>query len=250
MMRQTLVASILLNSILTGLLGYLLVRAGGCNHLRLRLTQSEAEHYLHRSEQFQQLPLQLNPIVLLGDTYIAQAEWQELIPEKSPVLNRGITDDQIQGVLARLPEVLRHQPSIVVLCVGMQDLLLDKPFEQIEKSYFELVRTIQQRSPSTLLVLNNLPPINEKTANYTISNQSIRELNIRLEQIARTSGIPYLDLHSKLSDQSDNLAARFSKDGVYLNAAAYKTWKDLLLPILALRPPPSTPIPQLQDSIY
>jgi lysophospholipase L1-like esterase len=249
MMRQTLVASILLNSLLMGLLGYLLVRAGGCNHLRLRLAPSEATHYLHRSEQFQQLPLQINPIVLLGDSHIAQAEWQELIQERSPILNRGINDDQVQGVQARLPEILRHQPSIVVLSVGMQDLLLDTPLEQIEKSYFELVKNIQQRSPSTLLVLNNLPPINEESANYTITNQSIRELNIRLEQIARTAGIPYIDLHSKLSDQSGNLASRFSKDGIYLNAAAYKTWKDLLLPILAVRPPPSPPVPQLKDSI-
>ncbi len=232
-MRKTLVTSILLNSILTALLGYLLVRAGGWNQLRLLFNQSEQNQYHQRANLFLELPLQANPVVLLGDTYIAQAEWQEFLPKRTPVLNRGINNDLVQGVQARLPEVIRHQPSIVFLCVGMQDLLLDKPFDQIEKSYFELVKTIQKGSPSTLVVITSLPPLQQPYSSGSLHNQRILELNIRLEQIARTTGTQYLNLYHQLTDSSGNLHPRYADENGLLNTTAYQVWKDQIEKVLA-----------------
>lgn len=242
-MRLTLALSIVLNSLLAGLFGYLLVRTGGCDNLRQRLNHSEAGLATHRANLFSSLPAQPNAIIFLGDTYTQQAEWHELLQTDLPVCNRGIIGEIIDSTLARVPDIIRHQPSAVVICIGMQDLLQERPFSQIEKSYFDLVKNLQQKVPTSLLVITSLPPVNELLQPDGLNNQKIRELNIRIQQIARNQEIPYLDLFSKLTDQNGNLSTQFSNEGLSLNAEAYQTWKNLLSPILDQLNYPSPIIP-------
>jgi lysophospholipase L1-like esterase len=224
-MRNTLIVSLLLNSVLAGLLGYIVLRMGGVKYVLFRLGHSESGLYMHRVSHFKKLPAQPNAIVFLGDSQIEQCEWRELISAQSPVINRGITGDQVAGVLTRVGEISRHQPSKVFICVGINDLLFGKPYEDIEKTYYEIIKKLRSENKSAQLCIISVLPVNNTVRNTGIDNQQIIELNIRIQQLARSFAIPYVDLYSKLTDQDGNLSPLFTKDGLHLNADGYLMWK-------------------------
>jgi lysophospholipase L1-like esterase len=232
-MRRTLIFSLLLNSLLAGAIGYMVIRLGGLKYVFYRLNQSEAGLYTHRASLFKKLPAAKNAIVFLGDSQIEQCEWRELTGITDvPVLNRGITGDQVEGVRARLPEIKRHQPSKIFLCVGINNLLLDQNYSEIDLKYRDLVRELRSDNRSLQLYIISVLPVNNQLKSIGIDNTEIIEVNNRLQQIARNFAVPYIDLAAQLTDASGNLAQRYTSDGIHLNAEGYMVWKKLIDPFL------------------
>lgn len=234
-MRNLLIISLLINSLLAGTIGFMLLRLGGWKYALYRFWHDETGLYVHRKGHFQTLPIKPGAVILVGDSQVEQAEWSELLgpqPGGAVVLNRGIVGDQIEGVRSRLPEILRHQPSKVFLCVGVNDLLLDRSYQDIEHGYRDAVRKLRNENRSGQLFLTSVLPVNNNIKRIGIENSQIRELNARLQQIARDYSAPYIDLAELLTDQEGNLAARFTDDGIHLNALGYQKWKEAISPFL------------------
>ncbi len=233
-MRKTLVFSLLLNSLLAGTIGYMVLRLGGLKYVFYRLGHNEAGLYEHRSSLFQRLAPEDKSIVFLGDSQIEQCEWRELLKghTTSPIINRGITGDQVEGVAGRLPEIVRHNPSKIFVCVGINDLIFDKSFHDIELKYHEIVRTLRNANRSAQIVVVSVLPINNEIRNISVTNDQIAELNIRLQQVARSFAVPYLDLYTQLLDKKGNLSQLFTADGIHLNADGYAVWRKMLLPLI------------------
>lgn len=229
-MRRTLIASILLNSLLAGTIGYIVLRLGGLKYVFYRLGHTEAGLYTHRSSLFQKLPAGKNAIIFLGDSQIEQCEWGELMAPltDAPILNRGITGDQVSGVLQRLPEINRHQPSRVFICAGINDLIFNRDYADIETDYHQIVLRLRAANPSAQIFIVSILPVNNQIRRIGVSNNAVMEMNIRLQQIARYFAIPYVDLYSRLTDSSGNLSALYSSDGIHLNADGYLVWRKLI----------------------
>lgn len=233
-MRRTLVFSILLNSLFAGMIGYMVLKLGGLKYVFYRLGNTEAGLYAHRKSLFEKLPVQKNAIVFLGDSQVEQCEWEELIRPltASPVINRGITGDQVKGVSDRIGEITRHQPSRVFLCVGINDLLFDHSHTDMERHYYDIIRKLRGSNGETQVFIMSIPPVNNEVRNIGVENMEIMEMNTRLQQIARNFAIPYIDLYNRLTDSSGNLSRIYTKDGIHLDADGYLVWRKLIEPHL------------------
>jgi lysophospholipase L1-like esterase len=220
--------------LLAGTIGYMVLRLGGLKYVFYRLGHHEAGLYEHRASLFQRLSPEDKAIVFLGDSQIEQCEWNELLKghTQSPIINRGIVGDQVEGVANRLPEITRHNPSKVFICVGINDLIFDKGFHDIELKYHEIVRTLRNANRSTQIVVVSVLPVNGEVRNVDVTNEQIGELNIRLQQVARSFAVPYLDLYSLLLDKKGNLSQLFTTDGIHLNGDGYAVWRKALLPLI------------------
>src|SRR5690606_40081866 len=113
--------------------------------------------------------------------------WNDIAPEL-PILNRGISGDISFGVLARLDEILRHQPKKIFLMIGVNDLKRNVPTEYIIANYHKIVARIQKDSPKTKIYLNSILPINETKlieAFKSVKNADIATLNVALKKISQ-----------------------------------------------------------------
>jgi len=85
------------------------------------LSLYETSHYKIRMEQFQTEGLQQNKIVFLGNSLTEGGDWAARFPKQYPV-NRGISGDNTEGVLARLSEILKTNPAKLFLMIGINDI--------------------------------------------------------------------------------------------------------------------------------
>ena len=224
--RFTLWISLLLNALLLLCLWVAVQRLGGWNYALSRLRHDEAGLYKSRKQLFEQMPVQTGAVVLLGDSQTEQCEWQEWLQLDSvTVLNRGIVGDYTAGVLARLDEIVRHKPSKIFLLVGVNDLIFKKKPEDIALIYKEIVATIRSKTPNSELFLQSVLPVNNTLKKIGVENETIRQLNTEIAQIAKDNALPYIDLYSELTDTAGNLSPGYTDDGIHLNARGYLVWK-------------------------
>lgn len=233
MINRLLYVSIAL-LLLGGFAFFLLIqRLGGWRYTLHRIRHTETGLYLHRKQLFEQLPERPGAIVFAGDSQTEQCEWAELLNVgNTPVLNRGITGDHTAGVLARLPEILRHRPSKIFLMIGVNDLLFGHTASETAARYRELVAQIRRQSPETQLVLLGLPGVNNKVRQTGLNSAEIVALNTEIAQIAQAYALPFIDLYPKTSDAEGQLSASLTADGLHLNAAAYLIWKQAIAAFL------------------
>lgn len=224
-MKRFLIISFLLNLLLAAGVLYAVNRVGGWKLALNRLFHGESAMYQHRKSLFERMPVRPGAIIFLGDSQIEQCEWQEMYSDLPHVLNRGIGGDHVEGVLGRLDEVLRHEPSKVFLLVGVNDLLWGKSPDEIEPRYRDIVQRIRREQPDAQLVLLSVLPVNTDIRSFQTSNTEIQALNAGIARIARDFALPYVDLYNELTDATGELSAQFTSDGIHLNGLGYAVVK-------------------------
>ena len=70
----------------------------------------QIEHYLMKTKLAEKMTKSDSVIIFLGDSQFEYANWNELL-ERDDVLNRGIAGDVVSGLIGRVEEVCRHQPT-------------------------------------------------------------------------------------------------------------------------------------------
>jgi len=235
-----LLISVALNLVLAGALISTIIRLGGWRYAIYRLRLDETGLYAERKSLYQVLPDKPGAIVLLGDSQIEHCEWRELFGDTLPVLNRGISGDHVDGIWARLDDVLRNRPCTVILCVGVNDLLFEKPVRAIVKRYEEIVARIRLEAPEAKLLLISILPVNNEVKHIGLDNAEIRALNERIVKIANDNQAVYIDLHPKFVNGTGNLLPEYTDDGIHMNGAGYLIWKNALEPFLSTTTPQYT----------
>jgi len=115
-----------------------------------------------RERQPQLRPLPENAAVLaFGDslTYGTGAGKDESYPAllerliQRPVINAGVPGEVSAEGLARLPEILgRHNPALIVLCHGGNDLLRRAGEEHVAENLRAMIRLAQERGVDVVLL--------------------------------------------------------------------------------------------------
>ncbi len=232
-MRRLLQISILINAIGLCLAGIFIYKTGGISNLFYKL---KSKHVIakmqHRQSQFSNAAICNNCIVFLGDSITEYGEWSELLP-KYPILNRGIAGDGIEGVINRLDEIARHDPSMIFLMIGVNDLSFHK-IQSVINMYTKLLSSIQELMPQTKLIVQSILPVNNAIYHLGIENEAIDQVNAALREICDQSGLTYLDLGADFKNQENNLKSNYSNDGIHINGIAYNQWKEKLKPWLPI----------------
>lgn len=158
-------------------------------------------------------------IVFLGDSITARGRFEEFFPNKD-VLNRGIGSDVSEGVLNRIDEVEKHDPSAVFLMIGINDLGHSLPIKNIISNVRQVVQEFQDSMPVCDIYIQSVLPA------VTIDLSSINELNKEYEFLAEEyENCTYIDIYKEFVTEKGKLRQDLiSGDGVHLNGKGYEVW--------------------------
>jgi lysophospholipase L1-like esterase len=173
---------------------------------------------------FRACPVSKGAIIFLGDSITEGGNWPELFPGKN-VLNRGIGGDITAGLLARLDEVIRHQPSKIFIAIGTNDLAIGFSNEKILKNYRAIIEQLKADSPGTKIYVQSVLPVGKRVL-FGHKNEKILPLNQELRQMCAELGITYIDLYPQFLNGDGYLDNQFTNDNLHLLGNAYLLWKD------------------------
>lgn len=245
--RTFLIGSLVLNLMFIALAGAFVQRRGGYQYVSevfSRLFVNGEEHkagynpentfrYKERVSIFEEITVEPD-MVFIGDSLIERAEWSEFFPNMV-VVNRGISGDTTAGVLIRLDplKIIVSEQTVVFLYIGINDLILGIPPDMIIGNYRKIIETFKSRANKGLFI-QNLMPLNEnlcrhfRSNKYQLDNDSIKEFNRKLYELAIEMGVNYIDLYSWMVNSIDQLPGKYTFDGLHLNGKGYAHWVNLI----------------------
>lgn len=191
-------------------------------------------HYENRVRAFREQNHVYKNVILVGDSITEGFDVAKHFPARR-VLNRGIGSDVIgnnlvekdkRGVLKRLNEsIFDCGPTDVFLLIGINDLGQGHSPEIILEGYATLIEQIRTRRPDVRLYVQSVLPARGAFAKH---NENILKINAGLVKLAARSNCKYLDLHSRMLDDTGQLKAEFTGDGLHLKEPAYEVWKQVI----------------------
>ncbi|RXJ69534.1 hypothetical protein CRV08_02180 [Halarcobacter ebronensis] len=155
-------------------------------------------------------------IVLLGDSLIKRGDWKTLL-EKEGIINLGVDADTINKVIKRVDRVIDIKPKIVFLMIGINDLCISTPLENVFEEYKSLLNILIKASIKTVvhaLFVTQMPSVNKK----------VEVFNLLLKEYCQKQKIPFIDLNSYFSNEKNLLREDLTTDGLHLGEKAYKVW--------------------------
>jgi lysophospholipase L1-like esterase len=230
-MKKIYLVSLILNILFAGFFTYFISKRGGVGYLKEKVAPSpvtiehyDTDFYLMKKSLFEVLPNDSDEIIFVGNSITANCNWSELFSD-ARIKNRGIGDDVIQGVIARLDEILEAGPKKIFIEIGINDLERKHSIEQIVSEYDSLVALIKKKSPSTEIYLESLLPTNNVENR---SNADIKKINQSIQRIAASRAATYINLFDCLTDAKGELDMQYSLDGLHLNGKGYLILKSEL----------------------
>lgn len=175
---------------------------------------------------FEATPISKGAIIFLGNSITEGGNWSELFPDKT-ILNRGIGGDITAGVLARMNEVIRHEPSKLFICIGTNDLAMDIANSHIIENYKAIIDKVQKESPSTQIYVQSVLPTGKRVV-FGHKNHKIAPLNREIEKMCSEANVSYINLYSKMLGEDGYLDKKYSNDNLHLLGTGYLLWKDVI----------------------
>lgn len=182
--------------------------------------------------------------VFLGDSITQYCPVEEIYSSFAKqhsqiVYNRGITSETSLDALNRLEHsVLVLKPSQVVILLGCNDIgKLTK--EQTVSNIEKIIDRIRELDANVKILLQAVYPIRETKITFSAklivgrrTNEKVRQLNKELEKLAKKKHVFYLDLTELLRDEEGQLKQSFTRDGLHVNAKAYREIAKCVIPLL------------------
>lgn len=172
-------------------------------------------------------------IVIIGDSYVSNVSWTELLG-RCDIAARGISNDISSGLLHRLDAVTSLQPAICFVQGGLNDVSMGIPAKEIAANFKNMVERLLAHE--IIPVLHTVNPVAGTVPEAVQLNKNIQALNQKIKVLAREKNIACIDLDSLLSDGNFLRPEYAQKDGVHLNSAAYRVWREKIKEILAATP--------------
>ena len=175
-------------------------------------------------------PPPLNGVVFVGSSTIRRWDLRKNFDNKD-FINRGFGGSQLADsahFVERL--VTKHQPRLVVLYAGDNDIAAGKKPEQVAAAFQEFVKAIHKDLPKTKIIFISIKP---SIARWKLID-TIRETNRLIDKQCQADELlTYLDIGKPmLGDDGMPKKELFDKDGLHLNEEGYKLWASLLKPYL------------------
>jgi lysophospholipase L1-like esterase len=223
LIKKILLISLVLNLILVGFLGRRIYWK--------YFAKNKTTYHLERNQIFKHLHMDTNSIVFLGNSlteYYELAEFHQNLNLK----NRGISGDDIPGVLNRLEEIIQAKPKKIFIEIGINDLGNGDSKEEVLSNYKKLIRKLTLDCPNSQLYIQSILPTaahfdgNQNYCNPQI-NEDIRSINQTLKTESQRNNITFIDLYPHF--QKENfLNDTYHVDGLHLSGKGYMLWTELI----------------------
>ncbi len=173
--------------------------------------------------------------VLLGDSMMAYfpIKTYELDEE---MYNLGIPGDTTTGVLNRINQVIRLNPKLIILNIGLNDFVLTNLSHQESlDNILEIRHQLLESCPHTLVFITSLTPINQKDFQdqvYLLNRdpQDAIKLNQMLNK--RIDEKHFINLYDDLIDDEGKLKLEYTRDGIHLNQKGYQIYYDTIMDLM------------------
>ena len=168
-----------------------------------------------------------NRIAFWGDSLTERGNWKEYFPAYE-ISNFGVSGEKSDEILFRLDEVLLWKPQKIFLMMGINDLGDGLSVQKVLENYQKLFFLLREQKHIELIV-QSLLPTNEvlfKSSNF--DGMKILDLNYHLRDLCEKEEITYVDLYTYFSTYAYQLIKDYTDDGLHLNEAGYRVWKDCL----------------------
>ncbi|MBD0375709.1 MAG: hypothetical protein ICV51_08795 [Flavisolibacter sp.] len=188
------------------------------------------EHGAQRLSQFAKEPVSTGGIIFLGNSITEGGDWKKLTGDSTAV-NRGVGGDITFGVLARLDDIIKQQPSKLFILIGINDIGKDIPDAVIADNVRRIIQRIQQESPATKIYLQSILPVNPMVQNFPQhydKQEHVIATNKLLKNVAAASGVTFINLVPLFQDRNKRLNANYTRDGLHLTKDAYTIWVQYL----------------------
>lgn len=122
---------------------------------------------------------------------------------------------------------MQTKPSKVFLMDGINDITAGRGVEEISANILKMIEICRTISPATTLYIQNVLPLNDDCLAYDGlkgKNTEVVKLNAKLKEICAENRITYIDIASLVSDNSGQLKATLTKDGIHLQPEGYQIW--------------------------
>ena len=188
------------------------------------------DHYHKRLAEFKKETVEKGKIIFLGNSITEGGQWHQLTDNKSRI-NRGIGGDVTFGILNRLDEIISHQPSKIFILIGVNDIGKDFPDVVIINNYKKIIQLLKVKLPSTKVYIQSILPVNPlypKFPQHYDKGDHVLSVNKLLRELAIAEGVTFINLYPLFLNQAGHLDAKYTTDGLHLNAEGYKVWNEHL----------------------
>ncbi|MAH74211.1 MAG: hypothetical protein CBC09_09685 [Cellvibrionales bacterium TMED49] len=170
---------------------------------------------------FDSVPIKNGDVVFLGDSITEGGAWDEFF-ENRVTRNRGIGGDTTSGLLARLHQINRSEPSSIFLMIGTNDIYFGVAEDEIVENILTIIDLLSNSSKETKIFLQSILPRASKYKDRVEAiNKKVRE---RLPL-----GVTYIDLYPHFLDEHGvAIDTRFSNDALHLNGDGYLIWREII----------------------
>lgn len=166
---------------------------------------------------------EIKVVVMLGDSITMGGKWEKLF-NSNLIANEGLKSDMTSGFLERMNDVYRHQPEIVFIMGGINDIAGGVAPDNIFQNFKSIISKLRRRG---------IIPVIQATlySRRRAFNPSVEKLNRLLMSYATKYDIDYIDLNRTLSNNK-KLKRKYTFDGLHITQNAYLIWKKEIVKVL------------------
>jgi lysophospholipase L1-like esterase len=169
-------------------------------------------------------------ILFVGSSSIRRWDVSKSFPGLE-VINRGFGGSQLADSVHFAPRiVLKHEPRIIILYAGDNDIAAGKTPEQVFADFQAFVRTVQKALPRTRIVFLSIKPSLRRWPLWP----KMRQTNVLIErECKKDERLAYLDVAAPMvGTDGKPRPDLFVEDGLHLNEQGYALWTSILKPHL------------------
>lgn len=191
-------------------------------------------YYYQRATLFEQLPVNADDILFVGNSITDGGEWGELF-QNPRVKNRGISGDTTWGVYDRLSVLTQGKPAQIFLLIGINNVPQGESADSIAAGVRRIVKKIKDESSRTEILVQSVLPVTPKYKmfdGHTSRWQMIPEINRLIQRMTAEEQVKYIDLFSHFADEEGQMKTEYTNDGLHLLGKGYLLWKEIVTPYL------------------
>lgn len=168
-----------------------------------------------------------NRIAFWGDSLTEGGNWGKYFPDYETA-NFGISGQKSVEIISRLDEVLAWNPSKIFLMMGINDLGEGLDFKTPLENYKIVIDKVKELKNTALFVQSLLPTNETMFQSSSFKGINILELNAHLRDLCGKEKITFVDLYTAFLTDTYQLIRDYTTDGLHLNEAGYRVWKNCL----------------------
>jgi len=170
-------------------------------------------------------------ILFIGHSLIEFFDWQKRFPIHEAV-NLGVAGETVEGLLSRLDGIIKNYSSadLIFIMTGLNNIAMDD-FGFIS-SYEKILKKLSSAYPTAKIFMNSILPV----IMDFISNETIKNVNKSLKELAGEAGVESLDIYNLYVDEKGRVIRDYLlDDGVHLSNKGYEVWAKVVEEVIEKR---------------